>query len=37
MLVANSYISAQVMTFAVPLGTFLVVMLLGFFVRYRPH
>ena len=37
MFVANSYISAQVMTFAVPLGTFLVVIFLGFFVRYRPH
>jgi len=33
--VANAYIGAQVLTLAIPLGTFCVAILLGFFVRYR--
>jgi hypothetical protein len=37
MILSDSYIDAQVMTFAIPLGTFLVALLVGFFVRYRPH
>jgi hypothetical protein len=35
MLVADTYIGAQVLTLAIPLGTFCVALLLGFFVRYR--
>jgi hypothetical protein len=35
-LIANdAYISSQVMTFAIPLGTFCVIVLIGFFVRKR--
>jgi hypothetical protein len=35
MILGDAYIDAQVLTFAIPLGTFCVVVLLGFFVRYR--
>lgn len=35
MIVADAYIGAQVLTFAIPLGTFCVAVLLGFFARYR--
>lgn len=35
MLIANSMVTAQVLTFAIPVGTFVVVVLLGFFAR-RP-
>lgn len=35
MLLGDAYIGAQVMTLAIPLGTFCVALLLGFFVRYR--
>jgi ABC-type arginine transport system permease subunit len=34
-LIADAYIDAQVMTLAIPLGTFCVALILGFFVRYR--
>jgi hypothetical protein len=33
--VADPYIDAQVLTLAIPLGTFCVAVILGFFVRYR--
>jgi hypothetical protein len=33
--VADAYIGAQVMTLVIPLGTFCVALILGFFVRYR--
>jgi hypothetical protein len=35
MVLGDTYIDAQVMTFAIPLGTFCVALLVGFFVRYR--
>jgi hypothetical protein len=35
MIVGNAYLGAQVLTFAIPLGTFLVALLIGFFVRKR--
>jgi hypothetical protein len=35
MIASDAYISSQVMTFAIPLGTFCVVILLGFFARKR--
>ena len=33
MIASNDFIGAQVLTFAIPLGTFCVVVLLGFFAR----
>jgi hypothetical protein len=35
MIASNPYLGAQVLTFAIPLGTFLVALLIGFFVRKR--
>lgn len=35
MAVADVYIGAQVLTLAIPLGTFCIAIVLGFFVRYR--
>jgi len=32
---SHSLVGAQVLTFAIPLGTFCVALLLGFFVRQR--
>jgi hypothetical protein len=35
MTATDAYIGAQVLTFAIPLGTFCVVLLVGFFARKR--
>jgi hypothetical protein len=35
MAVGDTYINAQVLSFAFPLGIFCVALLVGFFVRYR--
>ncbi len=35
MLVGDTYIGAQILTFAFPLGAFCAALLVGFFVRYR--
>jgi hypothetical protein len=35
MIASNNYIGAQILTFAIPVGTFCVVTLLGFFARKR--
>lgn len=32
---SNPYLVAQVLTLAIPLGTFVVALLLGYFARYR--
>lgn len=35
MVLGDTYVGAQVLTFAFPLGIFCVALLVGFFVRYR--
>jgi hypothetical protein len=34
---ADVYINSQVLTLAIPLGTFCVALLIGYFARYRPR
>jgi hypothetical protein len=35
MVLGDTYIGAQILTFAFPLGVFCAALLVGFFVRYR--
>jgi hypothetical protein len=34
---SNAYIASQVMTFAIPVGMLFLVILVGYFARYRQH
>lgn len=35
MIATDAYIGAQVLTFAIPFGVFIAVLLIGFFTRHR--